>query len=500
MGKWYQLDRRYGILYIKLAVLSLLYVFPVILANVYYNDDLARSLYGATGWSGDGRPLGEALMLFLCGGEPVSDIAPLPLILSVFLLSYVLVLYARANLDSVFDETFLLCILLFVITNPFAVVNISYRFDCIIMFSALSLSFLIFAMPDTLPGVWLFICSFLAGAAVMSLYQAVIGLCIALFIIHLFYAVLGAEKAAVSGAWRMAGIGAGAIFYKLVIAGRYVSSTDWRYEASRVVGFAPESVKIVLDNIVNACRYIKGYVAGISRVNQVSLILFCLGSVGAVLYLYIRDRHKKGVVRTGGILFLLVSPVLAAVSTFLPLMVLSALTMRSRIFIAFGVSLLYVGIMLLCCCRKYGKLRRAAIALTAVCVFFHFTFMYSYGNALKSQDEYQKYLVYHIAHDLEEINGEGSFQTVSFAGQPPKARQVQKICLKYPFMNELIPVYLDNDTWIGGAWLYHYLQYDLTIGNMEESDWEVVQAGESALNNSVYSCYLNGTRIIVHFH
>ncbi len=300
MGKWYKLDRRYGVLYIKLAVLSLLYVFPVVLANMYYNDDLARSLYGATGWSGDGRPLGEALMLFLCGGEPVSDIAPLPLILSVFLLSYVLVLYAKANLDSVFDETFLICILLFVITNPFAVVNVSYRFDSIIMFSALSLSFLIFAMPDALSSVWLFICSFLAGTAIMSLYQAAIGLCAALFIIHLFYAVLGAGKAAVSGAWRMAGIGAGALFYKLMIAGRYVSSTDWRYEASRVVGFAPESVKIVIDNIMNACRYIKKYLTGISHLNRIFLILFCLGSVGAVLYLYLRDRHNKGVVRTGG--------------------------------------------------------------------------------------------------------------------------------------------------------------------------------------------------------
>lgn len=500
MGKWYKLDRRYRFLYIKLVVLSLLYIFPVILANVYYNDDLARSLYGATGWSGDGRPLGEALMLFLCGGEPVSDIAPLPLILSVFLLSYVLVLYARNNLDSVFDETFLICILMFVITNPFAVVNISYRFDSIIMFSALSLSFLVFAMPDTLPGVWLFICSFLAGAAVMSLYQAAIGLCAALFIIHLFYAVLGAKKAAVSGTWRMAGIGVGALFYKLVIAGRYVSSTDWRYEASRVVGFAPESVKIVFDNFMNACRYIKSYLTGISRLNQVLLILFCLGSVGAVLYLYLRDGHKKGAVKAGGAAFLLASPVAAAVSTFLPLTVLSALTMRSRIFIGFGVALLYVGIMLLFFCRKYGKLRRTAIVLAAACVFFHFTFMYSYGNALKSQDEYQKYLVYHIAHDLEGINGVGSFQTVSFAGQPPKARQVQKICLKYPFMNELIPVYLNNDTWIGGVWLYHYLQYDLTIGNIDESDWEVIQAGEPELSNSVYSCYLNGTRIIVHFH
>lgn len=500
MERWYKLDKRYGVLYIKLVFLSLLYIFPVVLANMYYNDDLARSLYGATGWSGDGRPLGEALMLFLCGGEPVSDIAPLPLILSVFFLSYVLVLYAKANLDSVYDEILLICILLFVITNPFAMVNISYRFDSIIMFSALSLPFLIFAMPDAMSGIRQFIWSFLAGIAIMSLYQAVIGLSAALFLIHLFYMVLGVRKAAVSGAWRIAGIGTGALFYKLFIAGRYVSNTDWRYEASRVVGFSPDSVKIVFGNIVDACRYIKGYLDGVSRLNQAVLLLFCLGAVGSVTYMYLTDSHKKGGAKAVGAVFLLASPVLVAVFTFLPLMVLSSLTMRSRILIAFGISLLYVGIMLLFFCRKYGKLRRAAIVLTAACVFFHYTFMYSYGNALKSQDEYQKYLVYHIAHDLESINGSSGFQSVSFIGQPPKARQVQKICAKYPFMNELIPVYLDNDTWIGGVWLYHYLQHDLTIAGNDESDWEVIQSEEPVLRNSVYSCYLNGTRIIVNFH
>ena len=46
----------------KLSIISLLYVFPIILANRYYNDDLSRSLMGLTGWSGDGRPVTEYLM------------------------------------------------------------------------------------------------------------------------------------------------------------------------------------------------------------------------------------------------------------------------------------------------------------------------------------------------------------------------------------------------------------------------------------------------------
>ena len=67
--KWYQLDKRYISVYIKLFFFHILYVLPLLFFNIYYNDDLARAQYGATGWKGDGRPLGEAIMVLIGGGE-----------------------------------------------------------------------------------------------------------------------------------------------------------------------------------------------------------------------------------------------------------------------------------------------------------------------------------------------------------------------------------------------------------------------------------------------
>lgn len=145
------------------------------------------------------------------------------------------------------------------------------------------------------------------------------------------------------------------------------------------------------------------------------------------------------------------------------------------------------------------KRKRFATVLLLLCLFCQYTYMYTYGNALKNQKEYEKYAVYNIAHDLETINCDGQFRTVSFVGDMPRSRQVQMICEKYPLFEEIIPVYFSNDTWIGGAWVYHYLQYDLKIEEITEEDREVVDFSEPVINNSIYACYINTEKIIVCF-
>ena len=93
---WWKLappeGRRFGLL----AAGGLVYVLPILLADRYYQEDLARSLYGATGWAGDGRPLTEWLMELLAGGgTTVVDLSPLPMLLGLAALAYALTLYAR---------------------------------------------------------------------------------------------------------------------------------------------------------------------------------------------------------------------------------------------------------------------------------------------------------------------------------------------------------------------------------------------------------------------
>ena len=137
--------------------------------------------------------------------------------------------------------------------------------------------------------------------------------------------------------------------------------------------------------------------------------------------------------------------------------------------------------------------------LAAICLVDQYVCMYSYGNALKSQNEYEKYMVYSIVHDLETINSRGEYSELTFMGQAPKSRQLQMMCDKSPFFNEVVPVYFGNDIWISGAWVYHYMQYELTITSENELDREAVNTTEPVIQNSRYACYLNSDKVIVYF-
>ena len=74
------------------------------------------------------------------------------------------------------------------------------------------------------------------------------------------------------------------------------------------------------------------------------------------------------------------------------------------------------------------------------------------------------------------------------------------ICDKYPFFNSIIPVYINNSEWIGGAWVYHYLQDDLKLDGDTESDLAIINSTDPIMTNARYSCYLDSDKIIICFH
>lgn len=143
--------------------------------------------------------------------------------------------------------------------------------------------------------------------------------------------------------------------------------------------------------------------------------------------------------------------------------------------------------------------RKIIIGIMLLFLLSQYSLMYSYGNALKSQNEYQKYLVYNIAHDVETINSDGDYNTLSFYGVAPQSRQVQMICSKTPIMKEMVPTYFTNSTWIGGVWLYHYLQYGIVIEDITSDDVLCIEDQLPLFKNSIYSCYCNGDKILIVF-
>lgn len=264
---WFKLDRpalrRFGML----AVGGLIYVLPIVLADRYYQDDLARSLYGATGWAGDGRPLTEWLMQLLSGGQAtIVDLYPLPLFLGIAVLAYAMTLYARQAFPDWKGSALLTVALGLVVAQPFAMANLSYRFDSLTMLLALALCFVLYALSSTLGGLKLALAGAVIAMLVMGLYQPASGMFLVLAGIWLVFWLLdwlGSTKplreqlpAFWTEVWRLGGVGAGALFYLLAIAPRFVDSEGWRQEASQTVGGADALGKLVT-NTLSAAYYIR---------------------------------------------------------------------------------------------------------------------------------------------------------------------------------------------------------------------------------------------------
>ncbi|TWP30433.1 hypothetical protein ETU08_04880 [Apibacter muscae] len=114
------------------TLFSLIYIFPLLLAleNYYYIDDLARSLWGF-GWDHDGRILSTKVIQLISFGEKSIDLFPysnilasLILALGGFFISEILKI--EKNQKIKFSGLLLL-------TSPFMLENISYKWDSLPM-------------------------------------------------------------------------------------------------------------------------------------------------------------------------------------------------------------------------------------------------------------------------------------------------------------------------------------------------------------------------------
>lgn len=504
---WWKLDAPSRRRFALLAAGGLLYVLPILLADRYYQDDLARSLYGATGWAGDGRPLTEWLMELLAGGSStIVDLSPLPMLLGLAALAYALTLYARQAFPALQNSTLATLALGFVFAHPFAMANLSYKFDCLTMLLALALCFLLYALPRSLGGPRLALAGAVAALLVMGLYQPASGMFLVLAgIWFVFWLVdwLGSGDPVRSRLadfwpelWRLGGLAAGALFYLVVIAPQFVDKEGWRQEASQTIG-GENPVGTLVTNILSAAYYIRERMRMLPTLYRVVLVLAVAGALLAAMWQFWRHSSAKPIRKVLGCIVLAISPLGLLFASYMPLVVLQNMECSARMFLAYGGTLLFIGLLWL---RALPRRRVVAGVLLGACLFCQTCYLYAYGTALKTQKEYETYLVTQIAHDCETINGAGNYKQLSFVGSAPRPREVQMICGQYPFFSELIQPCFTNSTWLGGAWVYRYLQYDLEIVGLTDEDNAACTDEHLLLQNSRYACYESGEKILVAFH
>ena len=497
---WLTIEKKDKSLFILLTVMYGIYVLPVILANRFYQDDLSRSLYGVTGWNNDARPLTEKLVSWLCGGSPVSDVFPLTLLLSILLLAYTVTLYAKRYLSF---EKFPFPALgtgFLVIANPFFLSNLSYRFDSVTMVLALCAAICPYVTPER-KALWkIFVFSLLMCMITLTTYQPAAGVYVSLLFIELFYMLFASRIDLPRLFIRAAACGCSVAAYKYVFLNRLIRPANggWQPDAYRFAWRSGDGLLSgISQNIQSLLHHIELVLQGVPT--PCFLLFSALMAAGMVSAGFSLFRQKLPLYRRLlSLVYLLLLPLMVTFGAVGPLLVLtpSVFSISSHSLLCLCSVGLWAGTML---SFLPSVCKRLWLLLFLPCLLFGLTFSYTYGNALASQKQYEEYLTYSIAHDIETLNADGTYETLTVSGIAPYSPEVSRLCEKYPVLVGLVPVYLTNSSYIGGVQLLHYTQENFSFDSLSADDQTLIQSTEPVLKNSVYSCYENGDKIIVIF-
>lgn len=494
---WLKLNRRDKCCFCALTTLFGFYILPIILANRYYQDDLSRSLYGVTGWTNDGRLLTEWIMKWLCGGTPIGDIFPLPLLLSILLLAYVLILYIRRNLPDLHAVCILLFVGFTVLSNPFMLSTLSYRYDCLTMIIALCAAFLPYVLPKQY-ALWKTFCfSFIMCMILFVTYQPCCGVYIGLCVLELLFMILASKVNLLQITVRAGALCISVPIYYFVIMKRYISTGGWQEQAYRLSFTAGLNfVDSVMQNLSDFKMRMNSYIVSVP---SPILLIMALLTAGGMLCMIAGIWKANASFRMIKILYIVFVPFLLIAGAILPLVVLtpSIFTISAHTLISLCGFGLWIGISVYFVSRRFEK---SVVLLLIPCVLFSFTYSYTYGNALESQKQYEEYISYNIVHDVETINADGQYHYLTIDGKVSRSKEVLMLCSKYPLYRHLIPIYLDNSSYIGGALLHHYMQDDLKHTDLTPEDQSLLETADPLLHNSIYSCYVNEDKIIIHFN
>lgn len=414
-----------------LYLLSFLYVFPILLSDVYYMDDYDRVIYGY-GWSQDGRFFANAIMWllnlnFASIRIKQVDLFPYTTIISSLILVFSGILICdsmkilRKNCFSIAP--------LFIMISPFMLENLTYRYDSLIM--SVSVFLVVFPFIFIEDRKLFFLTSVISLMLAWMTYQSTVAGYVSLCAIFATKFVLERNfiKSVSILTYGMAAFVGSTLFYEIILKLFHVQISFGR---SVSIFQEPEVFKNFLFNIKNGLIFIRYNID--FRFFMSALPLFCMFLFSAYKYISVEKIKLASVF---SIFFLVFSIFLCGlglnVFIFYPPWWL-------RILIAFPfVFLLLIFVAQKYVCYEYINIAVACIAL------YSFSLCATYASALKEQNEFTNQILalanpYLVSNDHTKVVIDGE---IPYAPQVEYSRSIYKI------IGTLVDKYI-RDGWYWG--------------------------------------------------
>ncbi|EPP0959104.1 glucosyltransferase domain-containing protein [Cronobacter turicensis] len=361
-------------------IAALLYVYPFATADIYYADDIVRTISGGFGWTELGRPLSN-LIFYIIGfsSGKIVDISPLPQIAAVMLLTlsawyFSSSVYGKVSLAGVVFSSPLLL-------NPFFLQNLAYKYDSITMAAAIFITTMAFVIQKDNFRTHVLSAALLVAS--LCLYQPVVNVFIGMIAVAMLRDVATHGRVVRGFLTRSAVFCFSYAFYTFVVAP--IFSTTSRSELAIGDGAA----RYISLNIASLAENIESLLNRGALYSYAPLLLAAILGVALLIF--------KGGVKNS--FFIFVSLIVAMVSLCGPLFLLKNFGFVPRVMVGFTGFMLYVfyAASLLCESKKTNNI---VLALGVYNIMLCFSICYSFINAQKSQIDYEDHVLESIASHI----------------------------------------------------------------------------------------------------
>lgn len=413
-------------LFKRISFIQFLYALPLILSSSLYIDDIFRATSGWMGyWLYDARPLTFLLMKFLNIGEVISDISPLPLLISILSLSIASAILAKQITDN---EDWITAIAASSLGMcPLYIENLSYAFDGMTM----SISILIAIFSATLSFRYSFAIKSIAVLSILSIYQPTISAYISTsaFIAILYISKNSELKHVIKKlASDILGLVIGYALYKPVISWLYPQSEYFFGKGSIATNDIMNKVtsNVMLSTEVLSSTGAYFWVAIISFILSVSVVVF---------------RLSKGM-QLNHIALALISFSALIVSILGPVSLTNTPYFAPRIFIGCSVFIFVSSIIL--STVKHVKY------IVAIPAFLSFIIIYTYSGAIKGEAKRNDA----IANEIQTVMtiSDNDISLISVSGSPGYSSVAEQAAKKIKLIDYIVPRYFDSAR-LTSAWL-----------------------------------------------
>ena len=388
---------KYNPFYIFLIICTI-YAIPFVIHNVQYRDDFARTVTNDDNWAILGRTLSDYVMNAISlryGG--VFDVAPLPILLSVFIASYAC-FYSWRQSNFASPKYIFAFATLFV--SPFYIQNIAYRYDVLPMTISMSLPIIAIAISST-NSLRCFIYSSLMLAASLSMYQAGSNIFIALCAANILLNVWGDKDRKILYALRISLIYVCGIIIYFIFSKFVFREATERTDIGNVDSF--------IDSFINTYYYaVKWFI--IDELKPVALIMI-LSFIFLVIYKASKYDNKitsftVAITAFITLLFSALGPISLLKEGYTSIRILIGL---NGLYFCLSLSTIYL--------LKFSKLTKVisyVIVLIAPMVY-----SYAFSSAIYSQREYEKSIIFSLYSSMDSAGLNGKYKKIYVGGTVP---------------------------------------------------------------------------------